>query len=320
MHRRTFIVTSAGCAAHLLRMSDPWSHSSRLGFATSARGRVVAREVWGRIEEIGPGLWAVISTPLAGDRASGAWRTVCNGGIIAGRNEVMVVEAFATAEGAAWLADEALRLTGRPPGVGVVTHFHGDHCGGLAGYRSDDGAMAIHSTSATRELLGEREVLPAPTLPATGGTHTFDLGGRTVRVVSRAGHTASDVSVEVDDPRLIWCGDLVWNGMFPNYVHATPSRKAASVRALLAQDASLYIPGHGDLARRAEMTRYLALLDHVERHARRAVERGDDLAAAAAAYSLPAELGEWVRFSPRYFRVAFDAWARELRVPTDQRK
>ena len=42
----------------------------------------------------------------------------------------------------------------------------------------------------------------------------------------------SDVSIEVDDPSLVFCGNLVWNGIFPNYVDAAPSALTPSVKAL----------------------------------------------------------------------------------------
>jgi glyoxylase-like metal-dependent hydrolase (beta-lactamase superfamily II) len=311
MNRRSFVRAAAGCAAHLVWMSAGAAPAARRLFA-APRGRVVGQELWGRLEEVGPGMWAMISTPLAGERGGPAWRTLCNGGIIAGRSDVLVIEAFASADGARWIADEALRLTGRRPTVGVVTHFHGDHCGGLAGYQAEAGNVAVRSTAKTRELLGAQPVLPEATLPETGAELTLDLGGRTVRVTSRTGHTASDVTIAVDDPAVVWCGDLVWNGMFPNYVHATPSLKAASVRGLLRNDAARYVPGHGSLAERSDLERYLALLDDVEARARAAIGRGDPLEQAADAYRIPPALGEWVMFSPRYFRVAFEAWRREL--------
>ena len=40
---------------------------------------------WGRLERVADGVWTLISTPLAGDEASGAMRTFSNGGIVAGR-------------------------------------------------------------------------------------------------------------------------------------------------------------------------------------------------------------------------------------------
>jgi glyoxylase-like metal-dependent hydrolase (beta-lactamase superfamily II) len=311
MNRRSFVRSAASCAGHLVLMSAAVGPAARRLFA-APRGRVVGQEPWGRLEAVGPGMWAMISTPLAGERGGPAWRTICNGGIIAGRDDVLVIEAFASADGARWLAGEAVRLTGRRPTVGVVTHFHGDHCGGLAGYQSEDGRIDVRATARTRELLGTQPALPNAALPDTGGDVTLDLGGRTVRVTSRTGHTASDVTLAVSDPHVVWCGDLVWNGMFPNYVHATPSLKAASVRALLADGAARFVPGHGSLAERPEVERYLALLDDIEEKARAAIGRGDPMEQAADAYTIPPALGEWVMFSPRYFRVAFEAWRREL--------
>src|SRR3972149_6393815 len=101
--RRNFLGALGGCAAHILWMSGGAGAARRL-FATQPWGSVVHTELWARIEEVGPGVWAVVSTPLAGERGSDAWRTVCNGGIIAGRSEVMILEAFATPDGARWLA------------------------------------------------------------------------------------------------------------------------------------------------------------------------------------------------------------------------
>jgi len=54
------------------------------------------------------------------------------------------------------------------------------------------------------------------------------------------------------------------------------------------------------------------VIDAVEGAARRAVEAGRPAAQAAESFALPASLGEWMLFSPRYFEVAFAAWEREL--------
>jgi glyoxylase-like metal-dependent hydrolase (beta-lactamase superfamily II) len=142
---------------------------------------------------------------------------------------------------------------------------------------------------------------------------SVDLGGRTVRIRPRNGHTPSDVTVELDEPSIVWCGDLVWNGMFPNYRDATPSQLSRAVRALERQRDTVYVPGHGALAGRDDYERYRRVIDDVERAARRAIERGTPAATGAGEYRLPASLGEWIMFSPRYFEVAFTAWERELR-------
>jgi glyoxylase-like metal-dependent hydrolase (beta-lactamase superfamily II) len=272
---------------------------------------VVLVEPWARIEELGPGVWAVISTPLAGPRGSETWRTVSNGGIVAGRSEVLVIEAFATPEGASWLAQAARQLTGRPPTLAVVTHFHGDHTAGIPAYAGAAEPMVVRSTPTTRGLLQGKEPLPEAAIGEQEVTR-LDLGGRQVRLTPRSGHTPSDVTLEVSDPQVVFCGDLVWNGMFPNYRDATPSKHALSVQDLLGRGEAIYVPGHGELADRAAVERCLALLDDVEAKARAALAAGIPVEQAADAYRLPAELSDWVMFSPTYFRVAFQAWAREL--------
>jgi glyoxylase-like metal-dependent hydrolase (beta-lactamase superfamily II) len=281
--------------------------------------RVVAEEPFGRLEQVADGVWALISTPLTGDRT-----TLSNGGIIAGTTGVMAVEGFMMPEGARWLATKARELTGRWPTHAVVTHYHADHVGGVAGYRDPGTATRLLVTEETRgAVLGAKVAQPTPADDARrealqasvapddwpGG---IDLGGRRVRVVRRKGHTASDVTIEVNDPAVTFTGDLVWNGMFPNYVDALPSALAASTRALRRSGAVAYVPGHGPVAREQDMDRYLDVLAEVERAARAAHTRGAPAAEAAGAFTLPASLGEWYLFNKVFFERAFTAWYREL--------
>jgi hypothetical protein len=106
---------------------------------------------------------------------------------------------------------------------------------------------------------------------------------------------------------------LVWIGLFPNFVDATPSRQTAHVRKLLAEPATLWVPGHGSAARTAELRGFLTLLESIEQGARDAFKRGVTAAEAARDWRTPRALGEWVMFSEDYYEVAFRAWERELR-------
>lgn len=290
--------------------------------AAPAGGQIGASrpEPWGRLHPLGAGTWALVSTPLAG--GAEARRTLCNGGIIAGREGVVVVEAFASPEGAAWMAAEALRLTGTRPTHVVLTHYHGDHSTGGSGYLRGGDAPRLMATRTTRRLMAEQEaalpedrtdarplLMPDVVLPDDEPTE-LDLGGRVIRLTPVRGHTPSDLVIEAGD--VIYPGDLVWNGMFPNYVDAIPSELSAQVRSLRGLGARRYVSGHGKLASPADLDRYLDLLDHVEAAARRAVDAGRPLDEAGSEYEVPSALGSWLMFSPRYPEVAFRAWAREL--------
>ena len=292
-------------------MAAAWPLGSRGLWAAQERFPVVAREPWGRLERVAEGIWALVSTPLE-DRT-----TLCNGGIVAGRAGVLVVEGFGSDAGAEWVVGQARELTGRAPTHVVVTHYHGDHTAGLRGVRAL-GDPEVLVTERTRELVSERnpdpatEVLDAARVLDTRRPTEIDLGGRSVLVVPRRGHTDSDVSLEVTDPSVVFCGDLVWNHMFPNYMDAIPSRLSLAVRLLRERGADTYVPGHGSLADGTALDRYVELLDDVEAAARRAVEAGRTAEEAGAAYSIPSSLGEWTLFNPGYFARAIGAWMTEL--------
>lgn len=322
MRRREFVASLGACGTYVAAALTVGGPAARRAFAARPGRRVVAKEPWGRLEEVADGAWALISTPLADHPR--AHLTVANGGIVAGRRDVAVIEGLVSEEGALWLAEAARELTGRAPDHVVLTHYHGDHSSGLSAYSS--GGPLLHASGVTLDTLergAERRERKSPA-SVFDDSHTtlvgdsdaddvIDLGGRLLRIRAAGGHTDSDLVVALEDPPVVWCGDLVWNGLFPNYVDASPSRLSASVRRIASEPASVWVPGHGDLADAEAMASYVGLIDDVEAAARRAIERGDEVEVAAAAYAPPDALGEWTMFSPRYHETAFRAWERELR-------
>jgi len=289
----------------------------RHSWVRSPLGSVVAREPFGSLERVADGVWALISNPLSGDRT-----TIANGGLIVGRNAVLAIEGFNQPQGALWLAGKSRELTGRWPTHVALTHYHADHANGVAGYLNASDRPELHATTRTRELVVERNQ-PADASRAAAlqdaaairpdGPSTLDLGGRVVHVVPRRGHTESDVSLELDDPNVVFCGDLFWNAMFPNYVDAIPTQLGQSVRSLRrATTETVYVPGHGALGRQPEYDRYVAMLDEVERAARASYAKGTPPADAAASFTLPDSLGAWTLFSKAFFERAFTAWYRDL--------
>ena len=316
--RREFVASS--CAAWITRLAAASPAAARQIWRTNNQAKVVIEEPWARIEELADGVWAVVSTPLK-DR-----KTTSNGAIIRGKNRVLVVEAFGSNDGARWLSEWARKLTGRPVDDVIVTHFHADHTGGIGGYGAEGEHAGLRATSTTVELTLQDDVKRnrAPESPRTrllSGAQPIqvdkagkiDLGGRTVNVVPRGGHTPSDVTIELDDPHIIIAGDLFWQRMFPNYVDARPSELSRSAAALEKKAAKIYVPGHGAVANHDDFKVYIEVLNAVEAAARHAHERGTPAAEAAKTFMLPASLGEWYMFSPRYYEVAIGAWERELK-------
>lgn len=315
LQRRTFLLRSGGCLAQLA-LVDAAGFLGRDLFAAEPVRPVVQEVPWGRLERVAEGVWAMISTPLE-DR-----RTLCNGGIIAGSDGVVLVEAFGSPEGATWMAEQARALTGRWPDHVVVTHYHGDHVGGLAGVSSEGETPQAHGTAHTVGRAREQASGPERTalaqaldrvmlLPPVEETR-LDLGGRTVRLVPRSGHTGSDVTVELEDPSVVFCGDLVWHRFFPNYMDARPSALSSSVAALARGRFTTYVPGHGPLADEEALRSYQQLLVEVEAQARSAHQAGWNAEEAAAGFQLSAPLREWFMFSDGYPARALGAWLDEL--------
>ena len=319
--RRAFLEQSGSCAAHLALAAAAMPRAARALWATSNFGTVVAREPFGNLEKIADGVWAMISTPLNGDRT-----TISNGGIIAGRNAVLAIEGFQTPAGAQWLAGKARELTGRWPTHIALTHYHSDHANGIAGYLSGADHPIVRTTERTRDLVIQRNTpadaarnaaVQSAVVIAGDGPSTLDLGGRTVRVVPHAGHTDSDISLELDDPSIVFSGDLIWNAMFPNFVDAMPTKLIASVHTLQRSRDTIYVPGHGALAKAPDVDRYIGMLNEVERAARASHTAGISASEAGNAFTLPASLGDWALFNPAskaFYQRAFEAWYKELKA------
>ena len=135
--RRDFVTRSSSCAAHLALAAAVAPDLLRTAWARAPLGNVVASEPFGSLEQVADGIWALISTPLGGDRT-----TLSNGGLIAGRSGVLAIEGFNQPSGASWLAAKARDLTGKLPTHVVVTHYHADHANGVAGYLSGETKQA----------------------------------------------------------------------------------------------------------------------------------------------------------------------------------
>ena len=85
-NRRDSFLKPAGCGAYLLGALALAPAGVRTRFANQEAGRIVSSEPFSRLEELGEGIWALVSTPLQ-ERT-----TLSNGGITAGSDGVLIGE------------------------------------------------------------------------------------------------------------------------------------------------------------------------------------------------------------------------------------
>jgi cyclase len=105
-------------------------------------------------------------------------------------------------------------------------------------------------------------------------------------------HTVSDVVAWVPERRLLFSGDLVFNGGTPFVLMGSVSGSIAAVERLQALGAETIVPGHGDVCGPAELQDQLDYLRFVQSVAREAVASGTAALDAARATDL-GRFGEW---------------------------
>lgn len=314
--RRRFLTQSVSCGAYIAGLAAFAPQSIRAAFQSNQDREIVTEEKWARIEQVADGVWAVISTPFEnGDRL-----TLSNGGIIAGTDRVLVVEAFMNPEGAAWVAEWAEKLTKRWPTDVAVTHYHADHSGGASGYEKGDRPLRIWTTDETNRLVTEsRKGRPAdrPSLDHVSSLKAddvteVDLGDRTVQISPRVGHTPSDAVIEIKEPHVVFCGDLYFNRMVPNYMDAQPKALSRHVAEMTGDDETVYVPGHGAVASNADYSDYRDFLGAMEGTVRELFEKGITAEEAAERFQMPANYEDYYIFSPQVIPRLVAAWYREF--------
>jgi len=197
-------------------------------------------------------------------------------------------------------------ISDKPVRFVLNTHVHGDHTHGnkVFGLKS----TIIAHDNVRRRLLDDDEFdgkpgtrAPAHALPLVTFDHQVSvwLNGEEVRGLHfPAGHTDGDTVVWFTKSNVVHMGDDFFNGMYPFIDLASGGSVEGYVAAVekvladLPADVKI-IPGHGPLATRPDLERYLAML----RDTTAVVRKG--IAAGKTAEQLKADkaLAAWDKWS-----------------------
>jgi cyclase len=228
--------------------------------------------------EISEGVYAYV-------QHDGSW-FINNTGFLVGRTGVTSVDTCSTTRRTeAYLAAIA-RVTDRPVRTLVNTHHHGDHTYGnyllphatIVGHDRVREALLRWGTPPAAPYWTEVDWGPIELAPPF---LTFDVGVRLyvddllceVAHVGTPAHTDNDSIVWIPERKVLFSGDLVFNGGTPFMVHGSISGSVAALGRLAELGAGTIVPGHGMLCGPEvidEVLRYLRFVQDLAHDARAA--------------------------------------------------
>lgn len=163
----------------------------------------------------------------------------------------------------------------------VDTHWHWDHTDGN-GWARRGGATVIASRNTLARLKQTTRVeewehtfppVPADELPnmVLSGGRAFEMAGdRALVRPYRPGHTNGDLSVYFAKADVLATGDTFWNGAYPfiDYVAGggiDGAIRAADANLAMSGPDTLFIPGHGPVADRADAQAFRDMLVEIRK-------------------------------------------------------
>jgi glyoxylase-like metal-dependent hydrolase (beta-lactamase superfamily II) len=194
-------------------------------------------------------------------------------------------------------------IAGAGPRYLVNTHWHGDHAGGNAAF-AEAGAMIFAHENVRKRLSGQVKSIglngqPAPTSPEpawpvvtfTSGVD-LHLNDETILVSKmRVSHTDGDSIIRFVEPNIIHAGDIFFNGIFPVIDLGSGGSVKGYLAAMeeiwaMADDQTRIIPGHGDMAAKADLRKQIDMLTGAIAAVEKHVKAGDSLQKTVAAKPL----------------------------------
>ena len=88
------------------------------------------------------------------------------------------------------------------------------------------------------------------------------------------GHTDSDLVLYLPDDRVVFTGDLLFINCHPYLGHGDPDKLRIWLTHLQGLDAVIFVPGHGPLGTKKDLSMIAAYVGAVESHAQRLVDAG----------------------------------------------
>ena len=214
-----------------------------------------------QVKQVGPHSYYVegLSALGSGDNQN----FISNAGFVITPESVVVIDALGSPKLAERLTAEIRKLTPLPISNVILTHYHADHIYGLQYFKALGAHITAHESAkeyiqsdtarlrleASRTDLApwindETQLVMADTW--INGPTALKIGGM-VFEIDHVGpsHTPEDLTIFIPSEKVLFAGDLFFNGRLPFVGKANSSQWIQSLESMLAHDAAAVVPGHG---------------------------------------------------------------------------
>ncbi|MFN3618763.1 MBL fold metallo-hydrolase [Sphingorhabdus sp.] len=199
---------------------------------------------------------------------------------------VLIDDQFAPLTGKIQAAVAALGA--QPVKFLVNTHWHYDHTGGNENLGKAGAVIMAHDNVRVRMAAGQGNQKPSakaalPVVTYADGLK-LHLNGEEVRVIHMpAGHTDGDSIVHWTKSNVIHMGDLFFLRMSFPFVDASSGGhvrgviSAADKALAIADDQTTIIPGHGEVATKADLQQYRDMIAQIVAKVEASIKAGKTL-------------------------------------------
>ena len=193
------------------------------------------------------------------------------------------------------------KISPLPVKVLINTHYHGDHTGGNAAFHRDGATIVAQDNIRVRLAAGTSNGItgiktapqPADALPTDtyiGGTRVIEIGHRkAVLTHVNNAHTDGDTYIYFPDANVLATGDTFNNRKryqsidFANGGDIHGMIRANKAYLALINDDTKVVPGHGGLARKADVAGFLNMLQTAHDRMDKLIKEGRSEAEIVAA-------------------------------------
>ncbi|MCP5301196.1 MAG: MBL fold metallo-hydrolase [Chromatiaceae bacterium] len=215
------------------------------------------------LHRVGEHCYYVVGAPGTATENEGF---ISNAGFVVTDDGVVVFDSLGSPSLGWELRKHIASVTDKPVVKVVVSHYHADHIYGLQVFKDEGaeiiaprGAYEYLDSPAAKNRIDERRVSLYPWVNddtrlvkpdrVVEREFAFSLGGVDFQInYLGSAHSDGDMTMYVKPDRVLFSGDIIFEGRVPYVGDANTKRWLETLEALETNDLSALIPGHGPVA------------------------------------------------------------------------